>query len=81
MDIIGPEEIADAAVTVVGGPMPDGMLVRRPGGPSMRVEGHRPQFVEANYDRVLRRPLVEAVDSFFLAAKSGSVDFFRVRVR
>ena len=47
----------------------------------MRFDLDRSKLVEADYDRVFRRPLVESVDAFFLAAKSGSFDSFQVRVR
>lgn len=81
MDIVGTEEVADAAVAVVSSSMSYRVLSGRPCGTGMGLELHRPQFVEANYDRALRRPLVESVDPFFFAAKSGSFDSFQVRVR
>ena len=81
MDVIGSEEIADAAVAAVGGSMPDRALVRGPGSTGMRLDLDRSQFVEADYDRVFRRPLVESVDAFFLETNSGAFDSFQVRVR
>ncbi len=81
MDVVGSEEIADAAATIVGRPMPDRSLLRCPAAAGMRLDLDRSQFVEADYDRVFRRPFVESVDAFFLEAKSGSFDSFQVRVR
>ena len=81
MDVIGSEEIADAAVAAVGCPMPDRALLRCPGSAGMRLDLDRSQFVEADYDRAFRRPLVESVDAFFLEANSGSLDSVQVRVR
>ncbi len=81
MDVVGTEKIADAAVPTVRCPVSHRVLLRRPGGAGMGLDLHWPQFVEADYDRVLRRPLVESVDAFFLEEKSGSFDSFQVRVR
>ena len=47
----------------------------------MGLDLHRPHFVEADYDRVFRRLLVESVEAFFFEEKSGSFDSFQVRVR
>ena len=80
MDVIGSEEIADAAVAAIGRPMSDRALVRGPGSTGMRLDLDRSQFVETDYDRVFRRPLVESVDAFFLEANFGSFDSFQVRV-
>ncbi len=81
MDVVGSEEIADAAASIVGRPMSDRSLLRCPAAAGMGLDLDRSEFVEADYDRVLRRPLVEPVDAFFLEANSGSVDSFQVRVR
>ena len=81
MDIIGSKKVADVTVAVVGCPMPDRALVRCPRSAGMRLDLDRSQLVEADYDGVVRRPLVESVDAFFLEANSGSFDSFQVRVR
>ena len=81
MDVISTEEIADTAVATVGGSMSDRSLLRCPRRAGMRLDLDRSQFVEADYGRVFRRPLVESVDAFFLEANSGSFDSFQVRVR
>ncbi len=81
VDVVGAEEIADPSVPGVGGPVPHRVLLRRPGGAGMGLDLHGPHFVEADYDRVLRRTPVEAVDAFFFEEKSGSFDSFQVRVR
>ncbi len=47
----------------------------------MRLDLDRSELVEADYDGVFRRPLVESVDAFFLEANFGSFDSFQVRVR
>ena len=81
MDVVRTEEIADAAVPTVGCPVSHRVLLRRPGGARMGLDLHRPHFVEADYDRVFRRLLVESVEAFFFEEKSGSFDSFQVRVR
>ena len=81
MDIIGSKKVADATVAAVGCPMPDRALVRCPRNAGMRLDLDRSQLVEADYDGVVRHPLVESVDAFFLEANSGSFDSFQVRVR
>ena len=81
MDVVGCEEVADAGTAAVGRPMSDRALVRGPGSTGMRLDLDRSQFVETDYDRVFRRPLVESVDAFFLETNSGSFDSFQVRVR
>ena len=80
MNVVGSEEVADAAMAGVGCPMPDRVLLRCPGRAGMRLDLDRSELVEADYDRVFRRPLVESVDAFFLEANFGSFDSFQVRV-
>ena len=65
MDVVGCEEVADAGTAAVGCPMPDGALLRCPGRAGMRLDLDRSELVEADYDGVFRRPLVESVDAFF----------------
>ena len=74
VDAAGAEEIADAGVPGVGGPVPHRVFLRRPRGAGMGLDLHRPHFVEADFNRVLRRAPVEAVDAFFLRRNSGSFD-------
>ena len=81
LDVVGAEEVADPGVPMVGGPVPYRVLLRGPRSAGMGLDLHRPHLVEADYDRILRRPPVESVDAFFLPAKSGSFDSFHVRVR
>ena len=66
VDVVGAEEVADAGVPGVGGPVPHRVVLRRPRRAGMGLDLHRPHLVEADYDRVLRRLPVEAVDAFFL---------------
>ena len=64
VDVVG-EEIADAGVPGVGGPVPHRVFLRRPRGAGMGLDLHPPHFVETDYDRVLRRGPVESVNAFF----------------
>ena len=64
-----------------GGPVAHRVLLRRPRGTCVGLDLHRPHLVEADYDRVLRRAPVEAVDAFFFEEESGSFYSFQVRVR
>ena len=81
MNVVGSEEVADTTAAAVGCPMSNGPLLGRPRRARLRLNLNRSELIEADYDRVFRRPLVESVDAFFLKVNSGSFDSFQVRVR
>src|SRR5512134_652979 len=81
VDIVEAEEELRALEPVVGGAHALGLVARRPGHPTDRLDLQWPPFVEAHYRGARRAAPVERSDAFFLLSKSGSCERFQVRMR
>lgn len=81
VDIIGRQVVSDSVEASIRGSNPRRFAPGSPRPASMGTHLHRPELVEADHSRVLRRFLVEPLDAFFLDSNSGSLLSFHVFVR